>query len=221
MTTDVAPPFEQLAARSKRTAWISFLGLVIVLASLGYGAYQLAQLSSEVRARTAELSALQTDITQAKRELATRSDEVVAVRKELDTTRAQLAASREAVALVTQGINRYHQGSYRGAIEAYNQALRLDPKNPYIANLKGYSEFKANRLEDSIASLERAVTIDPTYAWGYFDLARVLCADRKFSEAKEAADKAVKLRPELADVMASDGEFTRLCRPIFKLKPMK
>lgn len=219
MSTEVALPFDQLAARSKRSAWISFLGLIIVLASLGYGAYQLAQLSSEVRTRTAELNRIQTDITQAKHELAARSEEVAAVRKELDTTRAQLAASREAVALVTQGINRYHQGSYRGAIEAYNQALRLDPKNPYIANLKGYSEFKANRLEDSIASLKQAVTIDPTYAWGFFDLARVLCADKKFSEAKDAVDKAVKLRPELGRMMASDGEFTRLCWPI--LKPTK
>jgi tetratricopeptide (TPR) repeat protein len=219
MSTDAALPFEQLAARSKRSAWISFLGLIIVLASLGYGAYQLAQLTSEVRARTAELKAIQTDITQAKRELAARSEEVAAIRKELNTTQAQLAASREAVALVTQGINRYHQGSYRGAIDSYNQALRLDPKNPYIANLKGYSEFKANRFDDSIASLKHAVTIDSTYAWGYFDLARVLCADKKFSEAKVAADKAVALRPELANAMASDGEFTRLCRPI--LKPTK
>lgn len=221
MTTDTALPFEQLAARSKRTAWISLLGLVIVLASLGYGAFQLAQLSSEVRARTAELNAIQTDITQAKRELATRSDEVATVRKELDTTRAQLAASREAVALVTRGINRYHQGNYRGAIEAYDQALLLDAKNPYIVNLKGYSEFKANRLEDSVASLERAVSIDPTYAWGYFDLARVLCADKRFSEAKKAANRAIELRPELAAVMASDGEFTKLCRPISEFKPTK
>ena len=212
MTADATLPFDHLAARSRRSAWISFLGLLVVLTSLGYGAYQLTQ-------RTAELNAIQTDITQAKRELAARSEEVAAVRNELDATRTQLAASREAVALVTQGINRYHQGSYRGAIEAYRQALGLDPKNPYIANLKGYSEFKANRLDESIASLKEAVTIDPTYAWGYFDLARVLCADKKFSEAKDAADRAVKLRPELANVMASDGEFTRLCRPI--LRPMK
>jgi len=189
---------EKIAASSRRAAVLSVIGATVIIASLAYSAYQLRQLSLEVQARTAELNALQTDIGQAKREL---------------------AASREAVALVTQGINRYHQGSYSGAIAAYDQALRLDPKNPYIANLKGYSEFKANRLDDSIASLKRAVTIDPTYAWGYFDLARVLCADKKFTEAKDAANKAVALRPEMAGVIASDSEFTKLCRPI--LKPMK
>lgn len=184
-----------LVRASRRSALISLLGILVVIASLGYSAYELRRLSVEVNTRTSELNSLREDI---------------------ETARAQLKASREAVSFVTQGINLYHQGQYRAAVTAYDQALQLDPQNPYVANLKGYSLFKAKQLGQSIESLKYAVEIDPNYAWGFFDLTRVLCASKQFPDAEEAAHKALQLRPGLREVMLADGEFTRLCRPILE-----
>lgn len=76
--------------------------------------------------------------------------------------------------------------------------------------------FKDKQLDQSIESLKYAVEIEPDYAWGFFDLARVLCANKQFPDAEEAARKALELRPGLREVMLEDGEFSRLCRPILE-----
>jgi len=191
---------DKIRSTSRRSAMISLLGLVLIIASLAYSAIQLTSLRNK--------------IDNARHEFEIQNKQLISTKTELDATHRQLRASREAVSYVTQGINLYHQRLYSEAVEAYGKALSLDPQNPYILNLRGYSLFKANQLDEAISSLKRAVELDPTYAWGFFDLARVLCAKREYSLAQEAASQAASLRPVLKEVMQSDGEFTRLCKPI-------
>lgn len=62
--------------------------------------------------------------------------------EQIHVLRQSLANSREAVQYVTQGINAYHSGAYRAAVDAYSRALQLDPQNTYVLDLKGYSLFK-------------------------------------------------------------------------------
>jgi tetratricopeptide (TPR) repeat protein len=114
------------------------------------------------------------------------------------------------------GIRAYHKGKYDDAIQKYDKALSQDPNNAYIWNLKGYALFKARRYNESLGALRKAVDMDPGYAWGYFDIARVNCAISNFDEASNAIQKALQLRPSLKDTMKRDNEFTRLCRSIFK-----
>lgn len=159
----------------------------------GRGATQLPD-------RTAELRALQ--------------DEIARARQDLVSARKQLKAAREAVSFVTRGIDLYHQEMYHEAVQAYDEALKLDPKNPHVAGLKAYSLFKAKRLKESLAALKFALDIDPSYAWGYFDLARVSCARKEFSNARESAVRALRLAPGLEQIMFADEEFIDLCAPI-------
>jgi hypothetical protein len=58
-----------------------------------------------------------------------------------------------------------------------------------------------------------SIQADPSYGWGYFDLARFLCAASppRIEEAKEAARRAVELRADMPEVMQRDAEFRRLC----------
>lgn len=214
MSAQLGLPYERFARASRRSAMISLFGFIVIFAALGYSAYQLQHLSKEVDKRSAELASLNERITQAQRELAVSLQNADSIKQQLALARTQLRASREAVSFVTTGINLYHSRMYERAVEAYNEALRLDPRNPYIANLKGYSLFKANRLEEAIRTLRHSVEVDPTYAWGFFDLARVLCANKEFSNAEDAALSGITLRPGLKDIMLSDGEFARLCKPI-------
>jgi tetratricopeptide (TPR) repeat protein len=136
------------------------------------------------------------------------------LRREDQELRLRLQRSREATQYVTQGINYYHQGIYGAAVHSYDKALNLDPENPYVLNLKGYSLFKQRELKQAIAALQEAVTVEPEYAWGYFDLARAQCAVGEFGEARKSASRAISLRPDLKNIMRSDGEFARLCKPI-------
>lgn len=152
--------------------------------------------------------------TQLERNIVHLEEKTQELQKELSSVGKTLKAAREAVYFVTQGINLYHQGHYLDAVDAYDQALALDSLNGYILNLKGYSLFKARKLDLAEITLHRSVEVGPGYAWGYFDLARVYCANGKSLEARSAAKTAISLRPELAQVMKKDGEFVRLCQPI-------
>lgn len=133
---------------------------------------------------------------------------------QISEIRQNLSASREAVYHVSTGINFYHTGNYTSAISSYDQALALDSLNAYILNLKGYSLFKAKQLAQAERALRRSVEVSPSFAWGYFDLARVLCAEGKFADASSATKTALSLRPDLAETMRGDKEFSKLCQAI-------
>jgi tetratricopeptide (TPR) repeat protein len=94
------------------------------------------------------------------------------------------------------------------------EVAAVDPDSAYLLNLQAYSLFKSGRLDEAIAAKRRRVSADPNYAWGYFDLARFLCAagPNKFPEAKTAISKALQLRPRLERIMRGDGEFIRRCK---------
>jgi predicted Zn-dependent protease len=80
--------------------------------------------------------------------------------------------------------------------------------------LKGYSLFKAKRLSEAEVAMRRSVEVSPSFAWGYFDLARILCSEGKSAEASSAIKMALSLRPALAQTIASDKEFSKLCQPV-------
>jgi cytochrome c-type biogenesis protein CcmH/NrfG len=195
---------EALSAREKqsfrRSALIFSIITILAVAILAYTAVR-------VRRAVREVQNAQVEAQHARTELET-------LRGEQRQLRMQLQRAREATQYVTEGINYYHQGRYGAAVNSYDQALKLDPENPYVLNLKGYSLFKQRDLKPAIAALRHSVSVEPEYAWGYFDLARAQCAAGEFQEARKSVSTAISLRPELKSVMRSDGEFTHLCKSI-------
>jgi tetratricopeptide (TPR) repeat protein len=111
-------------------------------------------------------------------------------------------------------INAFHSGNLQQALQLYDEALSSDPDNAYLQNLRAYTLFRLGRTDEAIEGEKRSIEIDPNYAWGYFDLARFLCAasPTEMSAAKDAARKAILLRPDIEPTMRSDGEFQRVCR---------
>lgn len=132
------------------------------------------------------------------------------LREQVDAIQEQVRDSREAGFYVTNGINLYQQGRYGRAVEAYDQALQLDPENAYILNLKGYSLFKADRIGPAVQALQRAVEENPSYAWGYFDLARARCAAEDWEAATQAMERAVTAPRPRGDDARRWGVYTPL-----------
>ena len=155
--------------------------------------------------------------TNLEKQIRIKSDSILIIEEDIFRQRQQLRASREAVAYLKTGIDNYHMGKYETAIVSYDYALKLDSLNAYILDLKGYSLFKLKRFDEAAAILARAVRIQPDYAWGYFDLARIYCAMGSMDLATNAIKAALELQPELAETMRKDGEFTHLCKPLLML----
>lgn len=192
-----APAFSEdhlakLGRASRISALLSLLGFVLVLGSLAYAARQLNKLDRQ----RAEL--------QGKLEADRAEDEKL--KTELANARRALTASRAA-------INAFHAGRLEDAVAFYDEALEADPSNAYLLNLRAYALFRLHHVDDAIQTQQRSLAADPNYAWGYFDLARFLCAQspNNLEEAKKAAQQALTLRPDLENTMRNDGEFQRVC----------
>lgn len=192
----------RLRAISRRATVFSALGAAVTIGALLLAGYQLTRIEAQQK--------------QASAALAETRFELDTTREQLTTARSSLAQAQCALRQSRLAIEAFHQQDYEVANHFYDEALRCDPKNAYLLNLKAYSLFRAGKAEGAIDTQEQSLKVDPKYAWGYFDLSRFFCAANAYDKAADARSSALKLRPDLADVMKQDGEFMRLCAPILK-----
>jgi tetratricopeptide (TPR) repeat protein len=193
---------DRLERTSRISALLMGLGAVVVLGALWLSYGQLRSLQTEVKSLESEAAQLRAENS----ELSQRAE---AMRNEIKGLREALTASRDAIVA-------FHQRDYGTAVALYDQALRADPNNAYLLNLKAYSLFKLKRLRGAIDVQKESIRVDPGYAWGYFDLARFQCAAGEFDGARKSIEMALEKRPGLRSTMERDGEFQRLCAPVLK-----
>jgi tetratricopeptide (TPR) repeat protein len=191
--SDVNQTVERLGRSSRWAALMSILGLALALGALLYSMRQLYTVDAELHAQNVSLEKS---------------------RESLENANMQLSRSRAALSSARAAINAFHSGNLQQALQLYDEALSSDPDNAYLQNLRAYTLFRLGRTDEAIEGEKRSIEIDPNYAWGYFDLARFLCAasPTEMSAAKDAARKAILLRPDIEPTMRSDGEFQRVCR---------
>jgi tetratricopeptide (TPR) repeat protein len=193
---------EQLGRSSRRAAMLSFMGFLLVIAALGYATLQLRQLEREREHLQTVTDSLHAAID--------------SLRFAVTTYREEASSARQAVAASRAAINAFHAGRLEDAVSLYDQAIAADSGNAYLQNLRAYALFRLRRYDAAIEGQQRSLAADPAYAWGYFDLARFLCAasSSNLEEAREAAERAIALRPDMRGIMQGDGEFQRVCRGI-------
>lgn len=180
------------------TALIVIVGLCVILYS-----------TREVKQKIEKTETLEKQLVQVEIEKKEQTEKLAVQTEKLNASQKALEAAR--LDPTRAGIKAYHQGKYKEAIASYDRALEKAPNDAYVWNLKGYSLFKAKRYNESVQALLKAVEVDPQYAWGYFDLARVYCAIKRPDAATEAMRHAIRLRPNLREIAAKDREFTKLC----------
>jgi len=200
---------ERLGRASRVSGLLMALGTLVVAAALWLSYSQLRYLQAEVSSLRSEATRLQKQHAELQQQNAELQRDAEKMRRDMEGLREALAASRYA-------IEAFHRRDYSTAVSLYSQALRADPNNAYLLNLKAYSLFKLGRVSEAIDVQRQSLRADPEYAWGYFDLARFECAAGSFDEAGRAIDNALKKRPDLRGIMAKDGEFQRLCGPVLK-----
>ncbi|MEK6212332.1 MAG: tetratricopeptide repeat protein [Pseudomonadota bacterium] len=193
---------DRLERTSRISTLLMALGALVVLGALWLSYGQLRTLQAEVRSLESDATQLRTQ----NRELSQRAE---AMRNEIKGLREALAASRDAIVA-------FHQRDYGTAVALYDQALRADPSNAYLLNLKAYSLFKLKRFGDAIDVQKESIRIDPGYSWGFFDLARFQCAAGDLDGARKSIEIALDKRPGLRSTMERDGEFQRLCARVLK-----
>ncbi|GAC1467674.1 MAG: hypothetical protein NVS2B14_13180 [Chamaesiphon sp.] len=87
----------------------------------------------------------------------------------LHISRANSPLTREepSVALLKQGASRAMRGDYQGAIADYNEALRLNPKNPDVYYNLGVAHYNQGLAQQAFQDFNQAIQLDPEFAEAY------------------------------------------------------
>ncbi len=90
-------------------------------------------------------------------------------------------------------------GSQLEAIEAYKQALDLDPQHAAAHINLGTLFYNRQNYAQAEAHYRKAIEVDPKYALAYFDLGNVLDETGRLPEAIRSYKQALLLAPTYAD----------------------
>jgi len=190
--------YNKIKQRSRRSAILSLLGILIFVSSLIYASINLSKSEKIIQQQKYEV------------------DSLLTVKESINDTLNQLINqlenTRRATRFITMGINHFHNRDYSKAVEAYNLALELDSLNPVVYDYKGYSLYRNKQYDQAIKSLEKAIEIEPSYTWGYYDLSLALWANGNQEEAIEAIKILVSIEPDFKDVIKNDGQFSKMIR---------
>ncbi|MCY6381088.1 winged helix-turn-helix domain-containing tetratricopeptide repeat protein [Hoeflea prorocentri] len=97
------------------------------------------------------------------------------------------------------------------AFVALERSLRLSPNDGgWILTLMGLAHFIAERDQDAVQTLDRALVRNPSYFWAHLLRAAVLGEIDRQDEAKEALASALEINPEFSlEFLISAAPFKR------------
>jgi tetratricopeptide (TPR) repeat protein len=105
----------------------------------------------------------------------------------------QLAAAQQDIA----------QGKAVGALKLYDQVLRQDPNNAQALTFRGWILESANLHDEALASLDKALAADPTFAMAHYFKGAVL-----FEGKNDPADAVKEFEAFLASNPPADAAKT-------------
>jgi len=98
------------------------------------------------------------------------------------------ANPKDANAQMNAGMSAYTNNDYTKAIDYYNNAIKINPKDGIVYNNIGNVYFRGlKNPKDALPFYEKATQVDPSYNFGWFNLA--LCQQKL--EDKEGAKTTI------------------------------
>ena len=110
------------------------------------------------------------------------------------------------------GLDNFYSKRYDLAIKEYDEALKLDPENFVLYDLKGYSQMRLRRFEEAILSLNKSVSLNPNYGWGYYNLALAYWANGSKDNSRTALMELLKVSPEMKTTVLNDWQFAEIIK---------
>ena len=89
-------------------------------------------------------------------------------------------------------------GRQDAALAAFEEAVRLDPRNPLGHSNCGNALLALGRPEEALASLDRALALDSGHALANYNRGNVLFAAGRFAEALASFERTVQSNPRFA-----------------------
>lgn len=84
---------------------------------------------------------------------------------------------------INKGLTYTLMEAYDKAIEVYNNALKIYPKNPELWCNKGIAYENASNLEEAVKAYKMAITLKPTYARPHLQLGNICYKQERITQA--------------------------------------
>ncbi len=98
---------------------------------------------------------------------------------------------------IDDGIAFYDAGKYKEAIEAYNNAIRLDPNYAIAYNNRGNAYRDLKEYTKAIKDYNRAIDLNPRYAYAYYERGLICYYLNDYQRAVQDFDYALQLDPTM------------------------
>jgi TolB-like protein/Flp pilus assembly protein TadD len=98
-----------------------------------------------------------------------------------------------------------HSLDFEHANAEYGRALALAPGNAEVLRLSGVFETQMGHFDAGIASIRRAVVLDPLASQARAMLGRALYSARRYQEALTVVDEVISLNPDYRSAYATRG----------------
>ncbi|MBZ0287619.1 MAG: tetratricopeptide repeat protein, partial [Anaerolineae bacterium] len=104
----------------------------------------------------------------------------------------------QAAALAEQGNAHLDRGQYAEAVEAYTQALSLNPDDGLLYHYRGFTYGRMEQYERAIADYSKAIELLPDYTYAYGNRGFAYNQLGQIDKAIADYDKAIALNPNYA-----------------------
>lgn len=116
---------------------------------------------------------------------------------------------------IAQGIHLRRSKDFQGAIEQYDKALAITPKNVRALEYKGYAQFRLGNSHEAVETLTTAIKIDPNRLNTLINLMKALCS---VQDKNKLASLATRFHDQIQQNKASikaDRELLSTCKDSF------
>ncbi len=122
----------------------------------------------------------------------------------------------ETAKLLTAAISNHREGNYALAGTLYQQALAMNPQDPYIHNNLGNSYQQQGQFDRALMCYQQAIELAPNYVDAHFNLGNALSQLGRWHGAIRCYDCVIKIDPEHGDAhynkaleLLAHGEFNQ------------
>ncbi len=100
------------------------------------------------------------------------------------------SAAQDVQSYIDQGIKNSQSGRYAQALQAFDQALKLKPKDPALITFKGIVYYAQGKNDQALKLFEEAIKLNPNFGRAYYQRAMILEKQEKYDQAVADLKKA-------------------------------
>ncbi len=113
--------------------------------------------------------------------------------------------NKSAIDYFLLGIIYYQSKEYDKAIEAYEEAVKINPKDDSAYNNMGSAYANKKEYDKAIEAYKKAIEINPKYDSAYYNMGIAYDDKKEYDKAIDAFEKAIEINPKYADAYNNMG----------------